>query len=395
MVARGAPVPGGAGAVVARGAHRAAWVAVASVPMEPVKPEYAGANVTNVAAALLGRRPADWLPAPVAGARAAVLVVLDGLGWTVMGEHAAAVPELHALEGQPITTVVPSTTPAALTSITTGVAPARHGITGYRMRLDGTVLNAIRWQQADGKRPPDPAGFQRIDAFGGRAVPVVMKSEFRTSGLTGAHLRGTEFLAATTPAVLVELVRRQVADGAPFVYAYYPGVDEVAHAYGLEGPFYPAELAAADRLVGAVRDALADDVVLVVTADHGQVHLGPDAWVGLAPLDAMVRTYAGDARFRYLHAARATVPALHAAAVDLVGDDAWVFTREQLLDEGWLGPDPTGPARGRVGDVVLAARRPVGFVDPTFPRETGLRSAHGSLTPAEMLVPLLAGRGRA
>ena len=72
-----------------------------------------------------------------------------------------------------------------------------------------------------------------------------------------------------------------------------------------------------------------------------------------------------------------------------------MFSRERLLDEGWLGPDPTGPVRSRVGDVVLAAKAPVGFVDPTFPRETGLRSAHGSLTPDEMLVPLLAGRGRA
>jgi hypothetical protein len=46
-----------------------------------------------------------------------------------------------------------------------------------------------------------------------------------------------------------------------------------------------------------------------------------------------------------------------------------------------------------VGDVVLAAHEPVGFVDPTFPREVGLVAAHGSLTADEMLVPLLAGRG--
>jgi hypothetical protein len=363
--------------------------------MEPVKPDYDGANVTNVAAALLGRRSVDWLPPTVKGARAVVMLVLDGLGWAALADHPDALPELRSLEGGSITTVVPSTTPVALTSITTGVPPGRHGITGFRVRIGETVLNAIRWQQADGKRPPDPAGFQRVEAFGGRAVPVVMKSEFRTSGLTGAHLQGTEFLGATTPAVLVELVREQVAGGAPFVYAYYPGVDEVAHAYGLDGPFYPAELAAADRLVAAVRDALPPDAVLVVTADHGQVHLDADSWVGLGPLDDMVTCYAGDARFRYLHAPRGAVPTLREAAADLVGDDAWVFTRDQLLDEGWLGPDPTGPARSRVGDVVLAAKAPVGFVDPTFPRETGLRSAHGSLTPDEMLVPLLAGRGRA
>ena len=51
--------------------------------------------------------------------------------------HAALLPELSALDGRAITTVVPSTTPAALTSITTGLPPGRHGITGFRMRVDG------------------------------------------------------------------------------------------------------------------------------------------------------------------------------------------------------------------------------------------------------------------
>ena len=46
-----------------------------------------------------------------------------------------------------------------------------------------------------------------------------------------------------------------------------------------------------------------------------------------------------------------------------------------------------------MGDVVLAAREPVAFVDPALPREARLVSAHGSLTAAEMLVPLLAARG--
>jgi hypothetical protein len=50
---------------------------------------------------------------------------------------------------------------------------------------------------------------------------------------------------------------------------------------------------------------------------------------------------------------------------------------------------------GRIGDVVLAAREPVAFVDPALPRERMLLSAHGSLTADEMFVPLRAARGRA
>ena len=45
--------------------------------------------------------------------------------------------------------------------------------------------------------------------------------------------------------------------------------------------------------------------------------------------------------------------------------------------------------------MILAPRDPVAFVDPDLPNEARLVGAHGSLTADEMLVPLLAARGRA
>jgi hypothetical protein len=363
--------------------------------MEGIRPDYAGPNVTGVVPALMGERPVEWMPAPIAGAKARVLLVLDGLGWDAFGRFPDQLSELRACTGGPVTTVVPSTTPAALTSIATGLPPSRHAITGFRIRHERGVLNAIRWQLADGSRPPEPDHVQKERVFGGRPVPVVTKAMFRNTGFTAAHMRGTDFHGWQTTSVLVEHVRSLVAGGAPFVYAYYSGVDEVAHAYGLESAYYPAELAAADRLVGELLDALPDDTALAVTADHGQVQVGREGWRSLTPLHDMVETYAGDGRFRHLHAKPGQAGDLYAAAQALHGDDAWVFRREQLLDEGWLGPDPVPAVYRRVGDIVLAARTAVGFVDPTLPYEVELVAAHGSITSAEMEVPLVAARGRA
>jgi predicted AlkP superfamily pyrophosphatase or phosphodiesterase len=194
---------------------------------------------------------------------------------------------------------------------------------------------------------------------------------------------------------LVEHVRRFVEAGERLVYAYYPSIDSVAHAHGLHDGFYEKELAGADRLVGDLLAVLPETAALMITSDHGQVHVGPDGWLGLDRLDGLVDAYSGDGRFRYLHARRGAAADLADSAREQHGEHAWVFTREMLLDEGWLG-SPVGPAaKKRVGDVVLAARGRWAFVDPTLPREAKLVSAHGSITEPEMLVPLLAGRGRA
>ena len=86
---------------------------------------------------------------------------------------------------------------------------------------------------------------------------------------------------------------------------------------------------------------------------------------------------------------------MYRAARDEFGDKAWVMSRDEVLDDGWLGPGPIPvSSRRRLGDVALLAREPVGFIDPAMPRERQLVGAHGSLTAAEMLVPLVAASGR-
>ena len=107
----------------------------------PVLPDYTGACLTSVVPTLLAALAGEaglpvWAPSPLAGARQVVLLVLDGLGWEQLRDFAAEAPTLAAAPGGPITSVAPTTTATALTSLTTGVPPATHGILGYRLRVD-------------------------------------------------------------------------------------------------------------------------------------------------------------------------------------------------------------------------------------------------------------------
>ena len=360
-------------------------------------PDYGGACLASIVPSLLSSAPGAraWMPEPVQAAPQVALVVLDGLGWDQLHERAALAPVLSAMVGGPITSVAPTTTATALTSLSTGLAPAEHGVVGYRVRVGARdVLNVLRWHTAhgDARQALDPGSFQPLAAFAGTSPPVVTRAEFATTGFTAAHLGGARLNGWRLPSALAVEVRRLLLAGEPFVYAYYDGMDKVAHDRGF-GEYYDAELVATDRLVGDLVAALPPGAALVVTSDHGQVQV-EGAGIALDPaVMADVDLLSGEGRFRWLHARPGAAARLTETAHRCYDDVAWVRTRREVLDEGWLGGRPTPEVERRLGDVALVPFEPVAFLDPADTGESRLVCRHGSLTRAEMLVPLLVKAG--
>jgi predicted AlkP superfamily pyrophosphatase or phosphodiesterase len=370
------------------------WLAWRVVADEPLIPDYAGPCICNVAAMVQDPPDelADWVPRALADQDApAVLLTLDGLGWNQLQARRSVAPTLsQALQGGPVCTVAPSTTSTALTSIVTGMPPGEHGVIGYRMSIEGHVLNVLRWSTEDGdaRRLLPPADFQLHEPFGGQRPPVVTRAEFAHTGFTDAHLGGARFVGYRTMGTLVAEVDRLVRSGEPFVYAYYEGIDKVAHEYGL-GAHYDSELRWVDHLVADLLATLPTGTILAVTADHGQVDVG-DRVVELDPgIRDHLSMQSGEGRFRWLHARPGRTRQLLEAA-EAHTDTGWVVTREQTIDEGWFGPRVIDEVRSRLGDVALVAREPVAYVDPADSGPYNLIARHGSLTEDEMLVPFVA-----
>ncbi len=364
---------------------------------QPVLPDYAGACISNIVPALLDGavEPPPWLPEVALDAAQVVLLVLDGLGWEQLQERRSVAPTLCSMLGGPITSVSPSTTATALTSIATGLAPGEHGVVGYRVAVDHEVLNVLRWAtpSGDARARIVPEKFQPTEAFCGQRAAMVTKAEFAQSGFSAAHLGGTRFRGYRVPSTMVVELGMALRAGEPFVYAYYDGIDKVSHEYGLAEHF-DAELAAVDRLVADVLEVLPRGACLVVTADHGQVDVGDRTLPPHADVLAEVSFQSGEGRFRWLHARPGRADALLAAAEAHHADVAWVVSRDQTIDEGWWGPVVADAARHRFGDVALVCREPVSFSDPADTGPFELIGRHGSLTAAEMYVPLLVGASR-
>ena len=362
----------------------------------PCIPEYRGANVCGIVPGLLGGADLpDWMPPTVADASAVVVLVLDGLGWRQLEQRANVAPVLNSLAGGPISTVAPSTTATALSSIATGLTPAEHGILGYRMLMRGAVTNMLRWATDEGVRRHDvsPREFQPARAFCGQRVPYVTSQELIGSSFSDAHLFGGVAhgyrALSSVPVVVSELVR----SGATFVHAYYPGVDKIAHERGF-GEFYDAELACADRMVDDLLNRLPRDAVVLVTADHGQVEVRDRLLYPSDDLLRLIELQSGEGRMRWMHARPGAEAELFEAACEEFGGVAWVRRRSEAIAEGWFGPHFPAPMNGRLGDVVIAPFAPVSLFEEADSGPFNLICRHGSLTEDEVLVPLIAGQGR-
>jgi predicted AlkP superfamily pyrophosphatase or phosphodiesterase len=356
-------------------------------------PDYAGPNVRGVVPALLappGARRPQWLPESVRSADQVVLLVLDGLGWEQLQQRAGLAPTLASMAGRPVGSVAPTTTATALTSITTGLTPAEHGLLGYRIDMGGRVLNTLRWHDGtqDMRTVHEPKVVQPFVPFLGEAVPVVTKAEFQRTGFTEAHLRGAPFHGWRAASSIPVIVRQRLDSGDRLVYAYYDGIDKIAHERGF-GEYYDAELATVDRLVADVLSALPPRAALLVTADHGQVQVDAPQIEMPAELARLIRLQSGEGRFRWLHARSGRDPEVLALARSLFGDIAWVWSRSEVLEMGVFGPHMAGPLAARLGDVALVPFADVSFHDPGDTGSTPLVCRHGSLTSAEMLVPLV------
>lgn len=337
------------------------------------------------------------------GVRKVGVLLVDGLGAyqvPVAAPYAPVLADLAAGGGGhagTLTAAFPSTTPVSLVTVGTGVPPGAHGILGFTARRpDGRVVNHIHWDDDPDPRrwQPVPTRFETAGADG-VAVTVISRPEFAGSGLTVSANRGAVFAGAKDAAAVADRLVRALGagDGPALVYAYHPDVDKRGHEDGVDAPSWRAAVRALDGLLDRVVHRLPRDAALLVVADHGQLNVPASAHFDMADiphLSAGVVAATGDPRVRYLYAADGARDDLVAAWRETLGAAAWVLTREEAIDGGWYGPVPPAHA-GRIGDVVvICLGRVVALATGWEPPSVAKMVAyHGSVTAAEMTVPLL------
>jgi len=404
-----------------------------------VVPDYQGRGLLAVPATVLdafGVRTDDD-PPPLAdldrelldGVRQIVVVLADGLGWSQMDrlcalgvtpfiarlrERARARDHAQLLEA---TTVFPSTTAAAITTMHTARTPQEHGNLAYFVWLEEfeQVTQMLRWGPGITRRGSyfddpklDPRPYAKVPSIHGRlrehgiASYVIEPEPFRSEAMTRMHAREATYVGYHLPTTMGVLIRGLV-EGRPhgtrpaYVYAYWAGIDTSSHLYGPMSAEAAAEAAGFDlNLARAVGDRKAGDTLIILTADHGHSFTDPDKVIDLLgddQLRALLRNpIAGEPRLAFLHADDPSAVRDHIES--RWPDEFTLLSRDELLDAGLFGGrGDTSLAKRRIGEVLAmlstdrAAR--IMRVDGQDFRHRG---SHGGMSPEEMRIPILAWR---
>jgi hypothetical protein len=338
--------------------------------------------------------------------RQLAVLLVDGLGHELLPIAAPAAPLVgDVLAGRigqlsAISSVFPSTTPTNLVSLGTGAAPGEHGILGFHVNIPGSdrVLTHVHWHDDPSVEDwqPVPSLFTRAE-IAGVTTAVVGRGAFAGTGLTVAAYGRGAYAAANDGDAVADRVLGELRAGTRLVYGYHADLDTAAHGFGIGTPQWLRAAGGVDRLISRIYAGLPSGAGLIVTADHGGLNAPTDNRVDLgtdARLSAGLRVVAGEPRVRYLHTLEGAAADVRATWTEVMAGRAEVLLREEAVASGVFGR-VADRNRLRIGDVVvICTGDTVVLASGHEPPQTAeLVGFHGSLTPAELRIPLMILRG--
>lgn len=399
-----------------------------------VAPNYDGRGIANVGPAILrafgvadahpGLDAAVLPPALTDGVRRIVCLVVDALGYRQLLDELARQPglffgELLRRDGvsfAPLTSVFPSTTVNATTTLNTGAQPAEHGILGYTLWLPelGALTEMIRFGPYAGpwsflQAGVEPAAFQPAPPLDGRlaaagvATYLVSHAEYRGSPLTRMQSTSARYVPHLGLADMVVRIRQLLEQPAPermLIGAYYATLDGICHEYGAGAPQQAAEVAAIDAVLRRelFERVRRPDTLFMLLADHGQINITPERTIDLveqhpALLRDLIVPPTGESRARYLHVRNGRQEAVRAYITDHFGGISTLLDSAEALARGLFGTAaPIRQTRERIGDFILLPHENWYFRYYPMGHDKSVKQigTHGGLVPEEMLAPFLA-----
>ncbi len=384
-----------------------------SLPRGSVWPDFADKGLFGLSRSLhqwLQGAPLCPLPhQPDLSPHTLILFLVDGLGDTFLNRFGME-SQLLAHRQTRLTSVCPSTTASAITTLATGLAPVSHGLTGWviRDRRFGGNLMPLPLRRPAGRFLRQPFAIERLFPYAApvsnekkaRAIKVLLPPKIVGTPFSARHLRhetgplDTENLASQ----ILDEARKINAAGGGLLYVYYTTFDAVSHE---SGPWSDAALECFQRVdsvfqavVPHLRAIKAD---MLVTADHGFTRAFREkCWrLDRRTVKSMLKhAPSGEARLTYCHVRAGAENDFTALANETMKGKAIVVPSWNLVRAGLFGPGtPHRRLKERIGThtLLMESGWTTSFRYPGEHRHF-MRGVHGGLSSDEMWVPLIHAR---
>lgn len=379
-------------------------------------PEYKGRSIVNIPSSILARfgiePPSPELNNEVYNCRKredcskVVLFIFDSLGYNCLMD----VGSLNDFDVVPVTSVFPSTTVAAVTSLYTGVPPCVHGMVGFRLFLKeyGLLTNMIKLSPAGfGDRERlEKTGFSpeeflpvktMFEMLGERDIKsyAFTRMHYYKSGLSSIMLKGAEIVPYVNIVDMLVNVKKIVkeAKDKTFVTAYVDDFDTTAHYYGTRTEEEKTTIGVfLDILKTVFLKEKLNNTEVMLTADHGQMHSFSHTKVDITKhrwlMNHITMPPSGEFRASYLFAKDGCKEKCIGELNDKFSDKFIILSRNEAIEQGLFGDkEISEKTRERLGDIILISKGENFLFYPYS--EFELKARHGGLNPNEMLVPFV------
>jgi hypothetical protein len=403
----------------------------------PCYESYCLSKVPSVILALLGIPQADHVLRKIVQEALAedrappkvVLLLIDGFGWHQWLQYAGRYDFFNRLTVRgavaPITTVFPSTTAAALTSIHSGLTPQEHGLPEWWVYFDelDTIAASLPFTPlgARGRDKLLEVGVNPSMLFQGRTiyqtlaraqVPsfTVIRDAYAHSAYSSLVHKGSVTIPFINASDLLVNLRQKIlqVSGPAYFFVYWDAVDAIAHTYGPHTEQYHAELSGFSyllqrELIEKIPPQAAADVLLMVTADHGHINVTPRDTLYLNRYPRLVQSLQvshagqrilpwGSPRDVFLRVQEERLPETAAWLTKRLAGKATVMTIAEARQRQLFGIGKLHKRfKDRVGNLlILPDNDYLIWFEHLKGKKFALQGMHGGLRPEEMLIPFAA-----
>ncbi len=398
-----------------------------------VMPHYDGLSLVNIpgsvsrllGAPMFGQPPLDvMLDAHLEGPyQKVILLLVDALGYQLFRQMLD--PERDLVWGRffdqgvftPITSICPSTTASALTTLWTGEGAAAHGVIGYEMwsKAFGMVINNILHSPANAKNDKgglaragfDPAEFMDKPLLGahlfahGVQPTTFIHAAIANSGLSVMQMRDVQLKTYVNEADLCVSLADHVnkgSGGREYIYVYYSDVDTLMHRYDASDRRVMLQFSLFSALfeegfLNRLSPQAAEETLLILTADHGSIATPRYDRFDLSNHPALmadlVMQPTCEHRLPILYVKTGRVGGVRDYFAKTWPEDFVLIDPAEALESGLFGKGPfVADVRERLGDLIAVPRGDAYLW--WSPRPNQMAGRHGGLSAGEMLVPLFA-----